>query len=97
VGDKHVLRKSKLDLVFTNVEKQRVEKLDKLTSDHCVIKVTLESLSKIVIRTKQRRREGALNEICPFRTIRTALPSDVIDQGLEKTKKRRGRLLKKVQ
>jgi len=36
-----------------------------------------------------------LDELHPLRTIRTSRPSDIIDQELEKNKKRRKRLLKK--
>jgi len=37
---------------------------------------------------------AALDIICPFRTIRTALPTDIVDTSLEKIKKKRKRLLK---
>jgi len=38
---------------------------------------------------------SALDEICPLRTIRTSRPTDVLDQCLEKAKKKRKRILKK--
>jgi len=37
----------------------------------------------------------ALDGLCPLRSIRTARSSDILDQGLEKAKKKRKRLLKK--
>jgi len=132
-GEKHVLKKSKLDLIFSNTTEITAQVLDKYTSDHCVILVTTENHSPTIQRTTLKRRDyrtysslrisekftsnlqnqsltsdpdfdvdtinesmtQALDELYPFRSIRVSRPTDIVDQALEKMKKKRKRLLKK--
>jgi len=125
------LRKSCLDLIFTNGEGNH-EVLDRLTSDHNCTAFTFTGHNLKISRKKFKRRDyraykneainnifndnlsnqslsgdpefdtdtvinatiDALDALCPKRTIRTALPTDIVDTALEKIKKKRKRLLK---
>jgi len=127
-----VLRKSMLDLIFTNCE-GTPKVLDKFTSDHKCVTFEFSTETEKIIRLKTKRRTykgynpqiiaekinhdlneqsftgnadfdadlltNVVNDVMdyyhPLRTIRTSRPTDVVDQELEKIKKKRKRLLKK--
>jgi len=129
--DRSVMRKSMLDLIFTDDETSCVTIHDNYTSDHSLISVTSSILVPEIVRNKillrdwrkyhphslRERLENCLafpidmdsnstidaltislseayDALCPLRSIRTSRPDDIIDQTLEKMKKRRKRLRK---
>jgi len=126
-NESHVIKESRLDLVFSRAE-IKVKLSDKLTSDHKVVHAYSHQPKPNIIREKHLRRTwqgynaarlkeemikpavglnaealsnhiansitAALDKICPVRVIRTARASDILDQTLEKLKKKRKRLLK---
>jgi len=123
------MRKSMLDLIFTDDETSCVKIHDNYTSDHSLISVTSSILVPEIVRNKILLRDWrkyhphslkerleicpafpidmdsnstidaltkslseAYDSLCPLRSIRTSRPDDIIDQTLEKMKKRRKRL-----